>query len=56
VADLVRRSVDHFIRRTDRPTRCEITKRGKAMARVLPGGPSDLADRHDRYLTDDQTE
>jgi len=49
VAEVIRESVDAYLRRTPRPPRAELRERALAAIGAF-SGPTDLARRHDEYL------
>ena len=51
-AEVLRRSVDDFIRRNGLAGEDEVWERARAAAGFIQGGPSDLAERHDDYLAE----
>lgn len=52
MAEIIRQSIEAFVRDVRRPTQDEIRRRAKEMAGALRGGPPDLAERHDDYLAE----
>ena len=52
MAEIVRQSIEAYVRAAQGPTQQEIRRRAKEMAGVLRGGPEDLAARHDDYLVE----
>jgi hypothetical protein len=59
VAELVRRAIDRLVvqeaeREKQYPTMDEETRDLLSLAGICEGGPSDLADGHDRYLHGDE--
>ncbi len=52
MAEVIRRSVDDFIRRRHAVKTEDRWERARAAAGFIEGGPSDLAESHDDYLAE----
>jgi hypothetical protein len=52
IAEIIRESVDAFLRAGGAPTREEILDRTLAGVGALRGGPSDMSTNHDKYLAE----
>lgn len=53
VAELIRRSVDHYLEQLDGGEKRELVERAKEAAGKYHAGVKDLAQNHDRYLPGD---
>lgn len=52
IAEIIRQSVDAFLRSGGRPTQAELRERALAAAGAVRDGPPDLSERHDDYLAE----
>jgi hypothetical protein len=52
IAEIIRESVDAFVRARGAPTREEILQRTLTAIGALRGGPRDLARNHDKYAAE----
>jgi hypothetical protein len=52
IAEIIRQSVDAFVRSGGRPSQAELRKRALAAAGAVRGGPPDLSERHDEYAVE----
>jgi hypothetical protein len=53
MAELIRRSIDHYIKYRDGGDRRALVDRAREAAGRYQTGPGDLAQNHDLYLTED---
>ncbi len=53
IADLVRQSVELYLRAQRRPTRAELVKRALSVVGMSSSGLSDVSVNHDKYLAED---
>jgi hypothetical protein len=53
MAELIRRSVDQYIKCSDSGNRKDLISRAKEAAGKYRTGPGDLAEKHDLYLAED---
>lgn len=53
VAELIRKSVDYYLKQIDGGDKRELIERAKEAAGKYHTGLKDLAKNHDRYLTED---
>lgn len=51
-AELIRQSLDHFIRSSDEPTLADKYERALSVAGMFSSGETDLGRNHDRYLAE----
>jgi hypothetical protein len=54
LAELVRESVDLYVKSSAKPNREEIVRRAKAIAGEFASGLSDVSTRHDHYLAESE--
>jgi hypothetical protein len=53
MAELIRRSVDQYIKYSDNGNRMDLISRAKEASGKYRIGPGDLAEQHDLYLAED---
>lgn len=53
MAELIRRSVDQYLKYWDGDNRKDLISRAKEATGKYRTGPGDLAEKHDLYLTED---
>lgn len=52
MAEVVRRSLEAFLDGCLKPTPEELRRRAMRISGIAQGGPSDIAERHDDYLSE----
>lgn len=52
MAEVVRRSLEEYLNHPRRPTPEELRRRAMRISGIAKGGPSDIAERHDDYLSE----